>query len=356
MCEGRGYRRNARFPALAASLLALLAAVSSRQDLSIAADNGFFERNGLKPEITRLATGTDILTAVHDGSLDIGYSAIDATASVISNGFGVSLLVTTNGQARNMPYPVRADSDIHTPADLAGRSIGIGAPPIFKALAGAYLAHNGVDPAKAGPMKLGGLTERERRERERLRLVAAELFAHGVRQAAVDRRLEVSPQAVSQWHQRWVRDGEDGLLSTGPSLACPYLDDDHVRQDRGRRGESGQQPGGDRVQLADVAEGEPAQERAQRRGRAHVVEQPGHPAVAQQAHIADRVRAGDHARDQREDLRRGVRAARRRDPHPLGQQGRQPTPGGQRHHRREAAARHEIRIIEPHRHRAPSMR
>jgi transposase len=78
-------------------------------------------------------------------------------------------------------------------------------------------------------MKLGGLTERERRERERLRLAAAELFAQGVRQAEVARLLEVSPQAVSQWHKRWVRDGEDGLLSAGPSGARSYLDDEQVR-------------------------------------------------------------------------------------------------------------------------------
>ena len=37
------------------------------------------------------------------------------------------------------------------------------------------------------------------------------------------------------------------------------------------------------------------------------------------------------------------------DPQPLGQQRRQPAPRGQRHDRCEPGARHEIRIIEPHR-------
>ena len=78
-------------------------------------------------------------------------------------------------------------------------------------------------------MKLGALTERERRERERLRLVAAELFAQGVRQAQIARLLEVSPQAVNNWHKRWTRDGCDGLLSTGPSGPRSYLDDEQVR-------------------------------------------------------------------------------------------------------------------------------
>lgn len=78
-------------------------------------------------------------------------------------------------------------------------------------------------------MKLGALTERERRERERLRLVAAELFTQGVRQAEIARLLEVSPQVVNNWHKRWKRDGRDGLLSTGPSGPRSYLDDDQVR-------------------------------------------------------------------------------------------------------------------------------
>jgi len=78
--------------------------------------------------------------------------------------------------------------------------------------------------------------------------------------------------------------------------------------------------------------------------------------MAQQIHVIDAVGAGDHPRDQRDDLRRGVRAALRRDPNPLGDQPREPTPGRQRQHRRQPGARHEIRIIEPHRHRAVSMR
>jgi hypothetical protein len=87
-----------------------------------------------------------------------------------------------------------------------------------------------------------------------------------------------------------------------------------------------------------------------------VAQQPNHSAMAQQVHVADRVRARDHARHQREHLRGGVRAALGRDLQPLGQQRRQPAPGGQRQHRREPGARHEIRIIEPHADRAAGVR
>jgi hypothetical protein len=78
--------------------------------------------------------------------------------------------------------------------------------------------------------------------------------------------------------------------------------------------------------------------------------------VAQQVHVMDAVGAGDHARDQCEDLRGGVRATTGGDPQPVGQQLGQLAAGGHRQHRRKPGAGHEIRIIEPHRHRAASVR
>jgi transposase len=66
------------------------------------------------------------------------------------------------------------------------------------------------------------------RERDRLqarRLRAAELFAAGVYQAEVGRRLGVSAQAVSVWHARWQRGGAEALRSKGPSGPAPRLSD-----------------------------------------------------------------------------------------------------------------------------------
>ncbi len=127
-------------------------------------------------------------------------------------------------------------------------------------------------------------------------------------------------------------------------------------QDRGRSAQAGQQLRGDRVELADVTEGEHPRERAQRRGRPGLGEQPAHPAVAQQVHVLDAVGAGDHASDQREDLSGGVRSSTGGDAQPIGQQRRQLAPGGQRHDRDKPGTRHKIRIIEPHRDRAASVR
>jgi len=77
------------------------------------------------------------------------------------------------------------------------------------------------------------------------------------------------------------------------------IDETHLPdpgQQRGLRGQPGQEPGGDRVELADVTEGERPQERAHRRGCPDPAEQPAHPPVAEQVQVGDAFCAGDHPR------------------------------------------------------------
>jgi hypothetical protein len=111
-------------------------------------------------------------------------------------------------------------------------------------------------------------------------------------------------------------------------------------------GEVEQEPGGHGVGLADVAEGERAQERAQRRGGVAGGQDRAHPAVPEQGHVIDAVGAGDHARHQRGQLQAGVGALVRRHAHPLVGQLAQPSPPGQGHHRDQTGRRHEIGLVE----------
>jgi transposase len=70
-------------------------------------------------------------------------------------------------------------------------------------------------------------------QRDRLqarRLAAAELFATGVRQAEVARRLGVSRQSVHLWYQRWQAAGPDALRSQGPTGPAPRLSDSQLHQ------------------------------------------------------------------------------------------------------------------------------
>jgi len=109
-------------------------------------------------------------------------------------------------------------------------------------------------------------------------------------------------------------------------------------QQRHAAGEVHQEPGRDRVELAHVAEGERPQERPECRGGTHRGEQPTHGAVAQQVHLVDVVRPGDHSRDQRHDLGHRVRPGGPRDMHVLTDQLVQTGTLGQRHHRDQASA------------------
>jgi hypothetical protein len=72
--------------------------------------------------------------------------------------------------------------------------------------------------------------------------------------------------------------------------------------------EVGQETGGDRVELPDMAEGERAQERTQSRGSVDAVEQVCHAAVAEDVHVIDRVGSGSHPADECGQFRRRVRA------------------------------------------------
>ncbi|HEX2291450.1 MAG TPA: winged helix-turn-helix domain-containing protein [Pseudonocardiaceae bacterium] len=63
----------------------------------------------------------------------------------------------------------------------------------------------------------GGLTAKQRAQREQVRFEAAELFAEGVSPPQVARRLRVSRKSAYAWHARWREAGVMALRSKGPS-------------------------------------------------------------------------------------------------------------------------------------------
>jgi transposase len=70
----------------------------------------------------------------------------------------------------------------------------------------------------------------DHQELEVRRLRAAELFAAGVGQAEVARRLGATRQSVHRWHACWREGGVQALASRGPTGYRPHLSD----QDLGR--------------------------------------------------------------------------------------------------------------------------
>jgi transposase len=63
----------------------------------------------------------------------------------------------------------------------------------------------------------GGLTAKQRAQREQVRFEAAELFVQGVAPLQVARRLRVSRKSAYAWHARWRDGGVEALRSKGPS-------------------------------------------------------------------------------------------------------------------------------------------
>ncbi|MFC5055722.1 winged helix-turn-helix domain-containing protein [Saccharothrix xinjiangensis] len=62
----------------------------------------------------------------------------------------------------------------------------------------------------------GGLTPREQRARERIRLQAGERFARGEKTAVVAAVLRVGVRQVEKWRRSWREGGMDALRSAGP--------------------------------------------------------------------------------------------------------------------------------------------
>ncbi|MFD7656994.1 winged helix-turn-helix domain-containing protein [Actinosynnema sp. NPDC059797] len=62
----------------------------------------------------------------------------------------------------------------------------------------------------------GGLTPREQRARERIRLEAGARFARGERTAVVAAELRVGVRQVEKWRRAWREGGPDALRSAGP--------------------------------------------------------------------------------------------------------------------------------------------
>ena len=100
------------------------------------------------------------------------------------------------------------------------------------------------------------------------------------------------------------------------------------------------------VERADVAKREGTKKGYQRGRRPDPGEQPAHPTMAQQVHVIDRVRPGNHPRNQRRDLQvrvhttDGLQGQRVRD------EVSQARPLRQRHRRSQTRTRHEIGIVE----------
>ena len=81
----------------------------------------------------------------------------------------------------------------------------------------------------------GGLTAEGRARPERVRLLAAEMFAQDADPVQVARSLRVSTKSVYQWRRAWRASGQEALASKGPGGSPCRLDDAQLGQLRAAR-------------------------------------------------------------------------------------------------------------------------
>lgn len=111
--------------------------------LHMAVEKGFFEEEGLKVELSKLAPGTTF-DAVTADQIDAGFSLLASLVQPLSNGLPIK--ITSGLHTGCDKVLVKKDSGIGSPADFVGKKIGVpsytSSPYIY---AKRVLADNGID-------------------------------------------------------------------------------------------------------------------------------------------------------------------------------------------------------------------
>jgi putative transposase len=74
----------------------------------------------------------------------------------------------------------------------------------------------------------GGVSAKQRGERESVRLEAAEMLEKGIKPPKIAKTLRVSTKSAYSWTRRWRAGGTEALLSKGPGGATCQLTDEQL--------------------------------------------------------------------------------------------------------------------------------
>ncbi len=117
-----------------------------------ALDGGFFAKAGLDAEITSLAGGSAVLSAVLGGAADVGISSVVALAAAATRGAQVSILSGSGlctAEAPSYLLCVSKTSPLQSAKELTGKTIAVVSLNDSATVATyTFLAKNGVDRSK----------------------------------------------------------------------------------------------------------------------------------------------------------------------------------------------------------------
>src|SRR5258708_21936286 len=91
----------------------------------VARDMKLFERVGLVPTFVKFPGGTPMIEAAQNGRIDVASVGAVALLLGISRGLDWTVIGVNPEGAYSQGLVVRKDSDIHRPADLHGKRVGV---------------------------------------------------------------------------------------------------------------------------------------------------------------------------------------------------------------------------------------
>lgn len=122
--------------------------------MDLALELGYFEREGVEVELVRVQQTPLALASILAGEGDMANVSVDGVLQLVAQGAAPLRAVTSPN--KSLPFLIAARSDIATPADLAGRSFGVGRiGSLDHSLSAKVLAGEGVDMATLEVVTLG---------------------------------------------------------------------------------------------------------------------------------------------------------------------------------------------------------
>jgi NitT/TauT family transport system substrate-binding protein len=122
--------------------------------MDLALELGYFEREGVEVELVRVQQTPLALASILAGEGEMANVSVDGVLQLVAQGTDTLLAVTSPN--KSLPFLIAARSDIATPADLAGRSFGVGRiGSLDHSLSAKVLAGEGVDMDSLEVVTLG---------------------------------------------------------------------------------------------------------------------------------------------------------------------------------------------------------
>ncbi|MCE6953308.1 ABC transporter substrate-binding protein [Cereibacter sphaeroides] len=122
--------------------------------MDLALSNGYFERAGVEVELVRVQQTPMAMAALQAGEGEMANVSTDALLQLVAR--GTSDLRAVMSPNKSLPFLIASKPEITEPAQLEGRSFGIGrVGSLDHSLSGKVLASKGVDVAKLDLVPLG---------------------------------------------------------------------------------------------------------------------------------------------------------------------------------------------------------